>query len=102
MLIVAAIQMPAPPGLVVMYVILSIIWMLGSFTLFPPVDGGMSPNSVATFLAGLGMGIFGGAFTSAAAFGAMNFAPKEPGTTLGNYLGCESVSVWRKFIAIFP
>ncbi|KAF2424276.1 hypothetical protein EJ08DRAFT_652511 [Tothia fuscella] len=101
MLVVAAIQMPAPPGLVVMYIVLSIIWMFGSFLLFPPMDGGMSPNSVGTFVAGLAMGIFGGAFTSAASFGAMQSAAKEPGMSIGDYLSCES-EVWRKFIATFP
>jgi hypothetical protein len=102
MLVVATIQMPIPIFFVPIYLIFSTIWMLGSFLIFPPFDGGMSPNSIATFAAGLAMGIFGGAFTSAPAFGSMNMAATSPGVSLGEYFQCESVDVWRKFIAIFP
>jgi hypothetical protein len=102
MLIVAVIQMSAPMFLVPIYVIFSSVWMFGSFALFPPFDGGMSPNSVATFAAGLAMGVFGGAFTSAPAFASMNMAPSSPGVSLGTYLSCESVSIGKKFVAIFP
>jgi hypothetical protein len=102
MLTVGVIQMKGVPLFFIPVVIFfSFVWMFGSFLLFPPMDGGMPPNSVLTFLAGLVMGVFCGAFTSAAALGSIGFASTD-GATIGQYLGCEGVEVWRKFIAIFP
>ena len=102
MLIIAVVQANVPMFFIPAYIIFSIIWMFGSFILFPPFDGGMSPHSIPLFVAGLAMGVFGGFITSTPAFGAMMSAPTTPGTTLGGYLKCESVSVWEKFVAIFP
>jgi hypothetical protein len=102
MLVVAVIQMPIPIFSVPIYVVFSTIWMLASFLVVPPVDGGMSPNSIATFAAGLAIGIFGGLFTSAPAFASMNMAASTPGVGLGEYLKCEGVGFWEKFVAIMP
>lgn len=102
MLALAVIQANIPMQFVPMFIILSIVWMFGSFAFFPPVDGGVPPTNVRTFFAGLAMGIFSGVFTAAPSFGAMVNAPTSPGVGLGDYLGCESASVWEKFVAIFP
>lgn len=102
LLILAAIQIPAPIPFVPVYIVFSGVWMFGSFTLFPPLDGGMSPNSIVMFAAGVAMGIFGGAFTSAPAFAMMGQLPNEPGVNLGEFLSCEEASVLSKFLAIFP
>ncbi|KAL9069594.1 MAG: hypothetical protein Q9157_006106 [Trypethelium eluteriae] len=101
LLILAVIQLPAPVFFIPVYLVFSTIWMFGSFLLFPPFDGGTAPNSVPTFLAGLLMGAFGGLFTSAPAFGSMMFASTD-GATLKEYLKCDTVDTWHKFIAIFP
>jgi hypothetical protein len=102
MLIVAVRQMPIPIFFIPIYVIFSTIWMVASFGMVPPFDGGMSPNSIPSFAAGLAIGIFGGAFTSAPAFGSMGMAASTPGVGLEEYLKCEGVNVWEKFVAIFP
>jgi hypothetical protein len=102
MLVVAVIQMHVPIFFVPIYIIFSTIWIFGSFLLFPPLDGGMSPNSLGTFAAGLAMGVSAGAVTSTAAFGNMVMAPTTPGVGLGQYLNCEGVAVRQKFVAVFP
>lgn len=102
LLVLAYVQMGAPVFFVPVYVVFSTIWMAVSFLFVPPVDGGMGPNTAWLFLAGLAMGIFGGAFTSAAAFANMSMAPTGPGLRLGEYLNCEGASALDKFVAIFP
>lgn len=102
MLIVGVTQWTDPNRVIIsMLIIFAFLWMLASFVLFPPIDGGMAPTSVRTFVEGLAMGIFAGLFTSAAAFVAMQSASKD-GAAISAYLKCEGVEAWRKFIAIFP
>lgn len=58
LLILAYVQMNAEVFFVPVYIVFSTVWMLVSFLFIPPVDGGMAPNTLWLFLAGLAMGGF--------------------------------------------
>lgn len=73
LLVLAYAQIGPPVFFVPIYIVFSTIWMLGSFVFISPMDGGSVPNTLLLFVAGLAMGIFGGAFTSAAAFGSRSW-----------------------------
>ncbi|KAF2994934.1 hypothetical protein E8E13_001627 [Curvularia kusanoi] len=111
LLIHGAAQMESPPiPLVGLYPIGCVIWAAGSWVFLPPVDGGR-PSGV---VAGLLMGAFAGLFVAAPAFGMWQSAQFDErvgemmgqdgpeGLSLGEFLGCESASVWAKFAAVMP
>jgi hypothetical protein len=48
------------------------------------------------------MGLFAIPFVAAPALALMITADSSPGVGLGLYLQCTPVTIWRKFIAMFP
>lgn len=99
-----------PVPLVVLYPVFAIVWAVASWMFLPPVDGARGGNVVAGVL----MGAFAGLFVAAPAFGLwqnakfdedtdlMMSGSKSSGLGLGDFLACESASVWAKFAAIMP
>ena len=99
-----------PVPLVVVYPIFSIIWAAASWRFLPPIDGARPSNIIAGIL----MGAFAGLFVAAPAFSIWQdakFAEKvadmmgesaPEGLSLGDFLACESASVWAKFAAVMP
>lgn len=99
-----------PIPLVVLYPIFCVIWAAGSWAFLPPIDGGR-PSNVIT---GLLMGAFAGVFVAAPAFALWRNAEFDEkvaemmgqsapdGLSLGEFLSCESASVWAKFAAVMP
>jgi hypothetical protein len=101
-------EIPIP--LVVAYPIFCIIWAVGSWKFLPPIDGGRPSNVIAGVL----MGAFAGLFVAAPSFALWQNADFEEdvakmmgqsapdGLSLGDFLACESASVWAKFAAVMP
>lgn len=101
-------EVPIP--LVVAYPIFSVVWSTISLAAIPPSDGAVSGN----IFAGALMGAFVGVVVAAPAFGLWQDAQftdeiadmmgktAPEGLSLGDFLACESASVWAKFAAIMP
>ncbi|KAF3046994.1 hypothetical protein E8E12_010095 [Didymella heteroderae] len=101
-------QVPIP--LLVVYPILCIVWAAVSWKFLPPIDGGRPSNVVA----GLLMGAFAGVFVAAPSIALWQNADFDAkaadmmgrdapdGLSLGDFLACESASVWAKFAAVMP
>ncbi|KAF1927587.1 uncharacterized protein M421DRAFT_64734 [Didymella exigua CBS 183.55] len=101
-------NMPIP--LVVIYPIFCIIWAAVSWRFLPPIDGGRPSNVIAGVL----MGAFAGLFVAGPAFALWRNAEFDrevakmmgqsasKGLGLGDFLACESASVWAKFAAVMP
>ena len=93
--------------IIIIYCILSVIWAAASFLICPVQDGGMKGSGLILDIL---MGAFAGIILAAPAFAVMQRAEKPDGfltpesgqASLNDYLSCESVAVWQKFVAIFP
>lgn len=97
--------------IIVIYCIFSVIWAVASFQICPVQDGGVKGFGLIPDVI---MGAFAGIFLAAPAFAVMQTAeqptlgsdgfstPESGQASLNDYLSCESVAVWQKFVAIFP
>ena len=96
---------------IVIYCVFSVIWAAGSFRICPVQDGGMKGWGLVPDIL---IGAFAGIFLAAPAFAVMmsaeqptltsdGFSTPESGQrSLREYLTCDSVAPWQKFVAIFP
>ena len=97
--------------IIMIYCVFSVMWAAVSFRICPVQDGGIKgwglvPDAL--------MGAFAGIFLAAPAFAVMmsaeqptltsnGFSTPESGrTSLREYLTCDSVAAWQKFVASFP
>lgn len=97
--------------IIIIYCVFSIIWAAASFKICPVQDGGIKGWGLVPDIL---MGAFAGIFLAAPAFAVMTTAeqpnltsggfstPESGQTSLRDYLSCDSVAVWQKFVAIFP
>ena len=97
--------------IIIIYCVFSVIWAAASFRICPVQDGGIKGWGLIPDLL---MGAFAGIFLAAPAFADMMSAeqptltsggwstPESGQTSLREYLSCDSVAVWQKFVAIFP
>ena len=99
----------------VIYCVFCLIWAAGSFSICPVQDGGIKGFGI---IGDVLMGAFAGVFVAAPAFaimqtaqqptivensGSYSFSTPESGqASLKEYLSCDSVAAWQKFVAIFP
>ncbi|KAF2680425.1 hypothetical protein K458DRAFT_373734 [Lentithecium fluviatile CBS 122367] len=106
-----------PIPLLVAYPIFAIIWATASWKFLPPIDGARPGMNI---FADVLMGAFAGLFVAGPAFGlwkseefnnlvrekaghmGMGYGTPGSGTSLGDFLSCESASFWEKFAAIMP
>ena len=97
--------------IIVVYCVFLVIWAAASFNICPVQDGGIKGWGVVPDVL---MGAFAGIFLAAPAFAVMTSAeqptftsdgtstPASGQTSLRDYLSCDSVAAWQKFVAIFP
>ena len=88
--------------IIVIYCVFSIIWAANSFKICPVQDGGIKGWG---FVPDILMGAFAGIFLATPAFAVMMLAEQQDQSgqaSLGDYLSCNTVAGWRKFVAIFP
>ncbi|KAL8783721.1 MAG: hypothetical protein Q9195_009294 [Heterodermia aff. obscurata] len=95
----------------VIYCVFMVIWAAVSFKFIPVQDGGVAGAGIILDVL---MGAFAGVFLAAPAFFIMKneeqptlsldgfSTPKSGQASLHDYLGCESVAVWRKVAAVLP
>ena len=111
LLIKGAIEMSLAWYIIMIYCVFSVISAGGSFQVCPVQDGGIKGLGL---IADVLVGAFAGIFLAAPAFAFMMFAeqpfltsegfstPVSGQASVQQYLSCESVAVWQKFVAIFP
>ena len=111
LLIRGAIDLQVPVFAYVVYCIFMVIWTAGSYAFTPVQDGGLKGYGIILDLL---MGAFAGVFLAAPAFGVMQSAefpslgsdgfvyPESGSASLKEYLSCDGVATWQKFVAIFP
>lgn len=87
---------------VAIYVVIMLLWTFGSFSFDAPTDEGFATKGFGKLLAGFAMGCFGGVFVAIPAFVLMMRSPHAPGLAVGDYLRCESVSLWERLTAVLP
>lgn len=88
--------------IIIIYCVFSILWAAASFKICPVQDGGIKGWGLVPDIL---MGAFAGVFLAAPAFAVMMTAEQQNQSgrlSLGDYLSCNTVAVWQKFVAIFP
>lgn len=90
--------------IILIYFLFSIIWAAHSFRLCPVQDGGIKGWGLVPDVL---VGAFAGIFLATPALAVMALAVMKPTpdpgrTSLQQYLSCDSVRAWQKFVAIFP
>lgn len=102
LLIKGAIDTGLPWYVIMIYCVFSIIWAAASFRICPVQDGGIKGWGLVPDIL---MGAFAGIFLASPAFAVMMTAEQQNPSgklNLGDYLSCDSVKIWQKFVAIFP
>ena len=111
LLIKGAIDASLPWYVMMIYSFFAVVWAAASYQICPVQDGGIRGYGL---LGDILMGAFAGLFLAAPAFALMQSAeqptldfngfsyPDSGPSSLHGYLSCESVAVWRKFVAVFP
>ena len=111
LLIKGAIDASLPWYVMMVYCFFAVIWAAASYQICPIQDGGIRGRGL---LGDILMGAFAGLFLAAPAFALMQTAeeptlgsdgfsyPESGPSSLHEYLSCDSVAVWQKFVAIFP
>ena len=111
LLIKGAIDASVPWYVMMVYCFFALVWAAVSCQICPVQDGGIRGWGL---LGDTLMGAFAGLFLAAPAFALMQSAeqptldsngfsyPDSGPSSLHGYLSCESVAVWRKFVAVFP
>ena len=92
---------------ILIYCVFCVIWAAVSFTQIPVEDGGIKGAGIILDVL---MGAFAGIFLAAPAFIVWRnvaFAAdygnmSDSGSSLNEYLSCESVAVWKKMTAVLP
>lgn len=111
LLIKGAVDTSPPWYPIMIYCVGLIIWTAVSFRVYPVQDGEIKGFGIIVDVL---MGVFAGIALAFPAFIVMRFAEQPTLTSVGfstpdsgqaslqRYLSCNSVAVWRKFVAIFP
>ena len=112
LLIKAVHDLHLPWFAVLIYCIFLIVWAEASFRLYPVRDGSIEGWNI---IAGVLMGAFAGLGLAVPAFAVYQTVQSNADTakmmrdgsgqqvqSLGQYLLCEDVAIWQKFVAIFP
>ena len=111
LLVKGAIDMGLAWYIIIIYCVFLVIWAAASFRICPVQDGGIKGWGLVPDVL---MGAFAGIFLAAPAFAVMMSAeqptltsggfstPDSGQTSLHEYLSCDSVAIWQKFVAIFP
>jgi hypothetical protein len=97
-----------PTFVIVIYPLLCVVWMYGSYMLVPMRDGGRrraGQAHIMGYVLDVGVGVFAGLFLAAPAF-ALYLSSKRNGEHTGasdlvDYLSCE-VDWWKRFAAVSP
>lgn len=108
LLIKAVIDLKLQWFIVLIYCVSMVIWTAGSFAVRPPRDHSISGFGIVVDVL---VGAFAGVTLAASAIAIWQSAKfdadygsgsPEHLLSLGQYLSCEGLPVWRKFTAIFP
>lgn len=89
--------------IIIAYVIFALIWMWCGLVFQVPRDAEAgSANTLDEFFAGLAIGCLSSCFLAAPAFIIFKIAPSSPGVSLGEYVKCDSIAIWKKLVALSP